>query len=56
LLSQPFELNNVPNRGRSLEYPSLGGVTEIGGGVSGGIVSIGGLSGMQTTFSEGMSL
>lgn len=57
ILSQPFDINNVPNRGRSLEYPSsLGGVADIGGGVSAGIVGIGGLSGMPTTFSESMSL
>lgn len=56
LLSQPFDLNNVQNRGRSLEFPSLGGVPDIGGGVSGGIVGIGGLSGMPTGFSETMSI
>ena len=57
LLSQPFELNNIQNRGRSLDYPSsLGGVTEISSGVSGGIVGIGSLREMPTIFSESMSL
>lgn len=56
LPSQPFDINNVRNSGRNLEYPSLGGVADIGGGVTGGIVGIGGLSGMPSTFSESMSI
>ena len=57
ILSQPFEFNSVQaNRDRSLEYPSLGGVTDMSGGMGGGIVGIGGLGSMPSTFSEGMSI
>lgn len=56
ILQQPFDFNNVQNRDRSLEYPSLGGVTDMSSSMGGGIVGIGGLGSMPSTFSEGMSI